>query len=64
MCFLSNKVTNICGLIIKKNAKVFFAQVSLCVPITFTLCMIERLRSILQGGAELLKGQVVQKSKW
>ena len=56
VCFFKNKDTNICRLIIKKSAKVFFAQISLCVPLTFT--------EYLQGGAELLKGQVVQKSKW
>lgn len=57
MCFLSNKDTNICCLIIKENAKVFFAQISLCVQITFTVCMIESLRSIYKEELNCLRGR-------
>ena len=53
-------------LIMKKNAKVFFA---VCTdqpvrPHNIYPLYDREFKEYLQGGAELLMGQVVQKSKW
>ena len=57
MCVFLNKDTNICWLIIKKSAKVFFAQISLSVPLTFTLFMRKSLRSIYKEELNCLRGR-------
>lgn len=57
VCVFLNKDTNICWLIIKKSAKVFFAQISLSVPLTFTLFMIKSLRSIYKEELNCLRGR-------
>ena len=57
VCVFLNKDTNICWLIIKKSAKVFFAQISLSVPLTFTLFMRKSLRSIYKEELNCLRGR-------
>ena len=62
--FCKNKDTNICCLIIKKECQSFLCTDQPVCPTNIYPFYDKEFKEYLQGGAELLKGQVVQKSKW